>query len=280
MKLLLLMVAFSSLLIPQATGQIISIHGMENNTTSIIFPNPIIHWDLGINNPNIAISVDEVVPKILKLKMSSSFTDTTNMLVVTQDELVYSFKVNYTDTLHRYVYIINKENSVNYNTQRISTDRQTQPEKRDSLGEKEVLKIIQECKENLMRSEIIKKGKVSLRLKNIYIQNDDMYFSLEIDNRSNITYTIDLYNLYMKSNLKKALKGVTSQDIQINFDFIGPRQNEIPAHQNRSIIMHMKKFTLEADKIGVLEIYEKEGGRHLKIRLDNDELLSAKNLLE
>lgn len=212
--------------------------------------------------------------------MSSSFIDTTNMLVVTQDELVYSFRINYTDTLQRYVYIIHQEKAVNYDFQKIKTEEKIQVEQKDSLNEQELVKFIEECKENLMRSETAKKGKVRLRFKNIFIHNDDMYFLLEIENKSNVNYTIDFYNLYMKSNLKKALKGVTSQDIQMNFDFVGTKCSEVPAHQTRSVIMHKKKFTCEADKIGIFEIYEKEGGRHLKIRLDNDELLSAKNLSE
>lgn len=275
MKYIILVVAFSLLLL-KTSGQIISIPGTENKTTSVIFQNPIIHWDLGVNNPNIAVSVDESVPKILKLRMSASFVDTTNMLVVTQDELVYSFRINYTDTLRQYVYIIDKKKSVNYETAG-AIEKNIKLKKKDSLPDKELVEVIHDCKENILRSEIAKKGKVSLKLKNIFIRNEEMYFYLEIENKSNLSYTIDFYNLYMKSNLKKALKGVTSQDIQMDFDFI-EKCTEIPAHHNKSVIMHMKKFTLESDKIGILEIYEKEGGRHLKIRLSNDELLSARNL--
>ena len=75
--------------------------------------------------------------------------------------------------------------------------------------------------------------------------------------------------------MKKALKGTTSQDIQIAHDFLYKEVKEVAAGQIETVIIHVKKFTLEDDKIACLEIYEKGGGRHLKINITNNELLEA-----
>lgn len=37
----------------------------------------------------------------------------------------------------------------------------------------------------------------------------------------------------------------------------------------------MDKFTLEDDKICIFELYEKDGGRHLRLKISNTELLSS-----
>ncbi len=257
-------------------AQVIHIQGTNNKTTSLIFPSDIVHIDLGIQNDCINVGIDENVPHLLKLRMSDGFTMKTNMLVVTQDEHVYSFEITYSDTLSQYVRIIKTEAAVNYSPKILQTPTEIEAEQ-DTISKEELLNRIQNSKDGLIRSDISRKGRISLFCKNIYVHNDDLYFLLEINNQSNLKYTIDFYNLFMASKLKKSLKGTTSQDIQMDFDFVNDLHKVI-AGQIAHVIIHVKKFTLEEDKIAILEIYEKEGGRHMKIKISNNELLNATQL--
>lgn len=268
----MLLIGFSS------KAQIINIQGTKNKTTSLIFPSNIVHVDLGLQNDYIAVNVDENVSSLLKLRMSSDFKEITNMLVVTQDEYVYSFEVSYCDSISNYVHIINSKNAINNQGIKDLTTHEKElivEEKKDSLTNKEILDLINSTEGGGIRSELVKKGRMTLTMKNIFVYDDDLYFQLEINNNSNLKYVIDFYNLFMKSDLKKGFKATTSQDIQISFDFIHEQVTEIMAGEVGSIIMHVTKFTLEDDKIACLEIYEKQGGRHLKIKFTNNELLSA-----
>ena len=256
------------------------IRATKDKTTSILFPATIIHVDLGVDSPFIGVQLDPNVPNLLKIRISPDFSIPTNMLVVTKDENVYSFNIAYSDTLSQYVHIIKKEYAVNAikhgktETKTNIADTQEQVSK-DSLNPSEILKKILQHPIGLLRKEIAKKGKMVLSMKNLFVHNDDLYFQLEINNRSNIKYTIDFYNFFMKSKMKKALKGTTSQDIQIAHDFLYKEVKEVAAGQIETVIIHVKKFTLEDDKIACLEIYEKGGGRHLKINITNNELLEA-----
>lgn len=260
-------------------SQVTDIKATKDKTTSILFPATIIHVDLGVDSPFIGVQLDPNVPNLLKIRISPDFSIPTNMLVVTEDENVYSFNVAYSDSLNQYVHIIKKENAVNAVKQdknETQTDVPANQEvRKDSLTTSEVLNKILQHPNGLLRTEIAKKGKMTLSMKNLFVHNDDLYLQLEITNRSNIKYTIDFYNFFMKSKMKKALKGTTSQDIQINYDFLHKEVKEVLAGQIETVIIHVKKFTLEDDKIACLEVYEEGGGRHLKINITNNELLEA-----
>ena len=275
LSILLLLITLSS------SAQLINIQGTNNKTTSLIFPSSILHVDIGMQNDYIGVNVDQSVSNLLKLRMSSNFKEVTNMLVVTQENYVYSFEISYSDSLANYVHIIKPENAINNQQSEDKTNNSigdTIKEKSEYTIYKEIINLIENYEGNTIRSELAKEGKMTLIMKNIFVKSDDLYIQLEVNNNSNLKYVIDFYNLFMKSDLKKGLTTTTSQDIQIPFDFCNEKTTEIIAGEKKSIIMHFKKLTLEEDKVACLEIYEKQGGRHLKIKFGNNEILSAAKL--
>lgn len=281
MKIIITSIIFILLASINAFAQMKKIQGTENKTTTLIFPGDIVHIDLGIQNPFIGVQHDQGVPNLLKLRLSSGFKEITNMLVVTQDEKVYSFEVSYSDSLNldKYVHIIKKEEAVNALSQ-VPVPKEKEEQliaQKDSLSPNKILDMVLKRGEGLVRSEVVKKGKIKLCLRNIYVHDEDLYFHIEITNRSNLKYSIDFYNFFMCSNLKKALKTTTSQEVQIPFSFM-KEIKEINAGQVENVVLKLKKFTLEDDKIANFEIYEKEGGRHLRIKISNTELITATKL--
>ncbi len=275
LSILLLQITLSS------SAQLINIQGTNNKTTSLIFPSNILHVDLGMQNDYIGVNVDQSVSNLLKLRMSSDFKEVTNMLVVTQESYVYSFEISYSDSLASYVHIIKTEDAIN-NQQHEDTinnsSRDTIKDKSKFHIDNEIINWIENYDGSTIRSELAKEGKMTLIMKNIFVKGDDLYIQLGVNNNSNLKYVIDFYNLFMKSDLKKGLTTTTSQDIQIPFNFCNEKTTEIMAGENKSIIIHLQKLTLEDDKVACIEIYEKQGGRHLKIKFGNNEILSAGKL--
>mgnify|MGYP005759725263 FL=1 len=92
--------------------QMINLYAQDNQviqtcvdkTTMLVFDSKIIHVDLGVNS-GIAYQLDDNIPNILKLKIASSFrlTDTTNLLVICQNDLVFTFDVVYKTDNVKYV---------------------------------------------------------------------------------------------------------------------------------------------------------------------------------
>lgn len=257
--------------------QMANLHAQDNQviqtcvdkTTMLVFDSKIIHVDLGVNS-GIAYQLDDNIPNILKLKIASSFrlTDTTNLLVICQNDLVFSFDVIYRTDIAKYVYLILDSLAVNKNLKslKITTD----------LSEKQIHdKVMSDT--YLPRIPYSKRGRIVLSLENIFTDSKKLYLRCKLENLSSIKYNINFMNLFQTT--EKANKAVSDQDLPIPI-FILPDIKNIDPHGYERFILSCDKFTLENNRIAVLEIYEKNGGRHLKIRITNDLILRATLLNE
>ena len=273
MKSLLILIML--LLSGNIFSQVLKLQGTANKTTSIVFPADIIHVDLGLMDDNIGVEIDPKVANLLKLRLSKNFTTTTNMLVVTKDDNIYSFDIEYVEKLDKYVYIIKLTDAVTAKAiekKKNEISRQNDMTKKDSIN---IITRIEGEKTTLTRTDIAKKNKMVAYLKNIYTTQDNkLYFDIYVSNKSNLGYIIDFHNVYMTTSSKKLLKETASQDIQVP-SILCKKIKEIKAHSNLRLIIQMDKFTLEDDKICIFELYEKDGGRHLRLKISNTELLSS-----
>lgn len=252
--------------------QMANLHAQDNQviqtcvdkTTMLVFDSKIIHVDLGVNS-GIAYQLDDNIPNILKLKIASSFrlTDMTNLLVICQNDLVFSFDVIYRTDIAKYVYLIPDSLAVNKKLKslKITTD----------LSGKQIHdKVMSDT--YLPRIPYSKRGRIVLSLENIFTDSKKLYLRCKLENLSSIKYNINFMNLFQTT--EKANKAVSDQDLPIPI-FILPDIKNIDPHGYERFILSCDKFTLENNRIAILEIYEKAGGRHLKIRLTNDLILRA-----
>lgn len=255
----------------------IQVTATANKTTSIIMPTKIIHVDLGLADPNlIGFQVEESVPHLLKIRVSPNLNITTNMLIVTEDNLVYSFELRYTDSLSHYVSIVKKEQASNYVHKPTSTTvdtNQTPIIANNSTATINDIEIFNR-KSTLERTILISNGKIELELTNILYDKNKMYLVVFMKNKSNINYDIDFTNTYESNERNKKLSSSVKQDQQISHKILSDIKT-LAAKDSKKMIIELPKFTLEANKNFVFEIYEKSGGRHLKLHLTNQEFINA-----
>lgn len=258
--------------------QMINLYAQDNQviqtcvdkTTMLVFDSKIIHVDLGVNS-GIAYQLDDNIPNILKLKIASSFrlTDTTNLLVICQNDLVFSFDVVYKTDIVKYVYLIPDSLAVN------KKNLKSLEIIADLSGKQIHDKVMSDT--YLPRIPYSKRGRIVLSLENLFSDSKKLYFRCKLENNSSIQYNINFMNLFQTT--EKANKTVSDQDITIPIS-ISPEIKRIAPHTSEHFIFSCDKFTLENNRIAVLEIYEKNGGRHLKIRITNDLILRATLLHE
>lgn len=244
-----------------------------NQTTALILPAKISHVDLG-SNQGIAFMLDDSIPKIVKLRINQLFipVEKTNLLVVTQSDKIFSFNVSYAKECLKTVYnipdsasILSKEKKIFQITQHHSIN--------DSLH-----KVLINRNEFLPRVISKTKGGIKLTLNNIYSSDTTLYFLFNLQNRSTIHYNINYFSMYLTTNTTRKLSMMVTQDSQLPYTFIGEKLDHIATNVTRQFIIAIPKFTMEANQIGLIEIAEKNGGRHLKIRFSNNILLEATKL--
>ena len=246
------------------------IHVYLNRTTTLVFHDNIKHVDLGSDN-GIGYQTDDSIPKILKIRINDFFPSigSTNVLVITNNEQIFSFEVLFQQNVTQTVYEIADSSAL---CPPLISEPITDS---DSLYEPDFIKEITTSPKYLSRILFNSKGKIKLQLDNIFTTDSLLYFKCKIVNSSNLMYDIEFMHMYITSGKKLKLK--TKQDTPLSTSFI-IRPISISPHSTSLFVLHTPKFTMEKDNICILECLEKQGGRHLKIKIKNSTLLEAIHL--
>lgn len=235
-----------------------------NKTTNLIFPYAIKTVDRG--SRDVLAQKAKGLENILLVKADRENFAETNLSVFTEDGTLYSFLLNYSSNP-----IV-----INLSLQRDTTSSHTgfsmSPEKEkvpiQALAEKVM------GKKRMIVGVKDSKGKMRLRLNGLYIQGDDFFFQLEVENRSHIAYDIDLLRFFMRD--EKKAKRTATQEIELEPLFVWGDTTAIKEQSKNTVIVALPKFTLPDEKNLHIQLQEKAGGRTLSIKVRNRTILKAK----
>ena len=258
-------------------------HGLEvtfDKTCHVIFPAAIAYVDLG--SANIIAGKADGAENVIRVKAAKrGFKGETNMSVITEDGAYYSFNVKYareprilnvemTDFIHDGEAVNRPNNSMNIYLKELGSE--------SPVLVRLVMKSI--WKENKRRVKHIgsKSFGIQFLLKGIYTHNGLLYFHTEIKNSSNVPFDVDY--ITWKIVDKKVAKRTAIQE-----QVIQPLRTEnfvlnVAGNSNERTVWTMDKFTLPDDKCLVVELAEKNGGRHQSFTIENTDLVRARVISE
>ena len=243
-----------------------------DKTSHLIFPTSIRYVDLG-SDYLIAAKVQDA-ENVLRLKASErDFETETNFSVITNDGRLYSFNVSYNPT----------PEVLNYNflTMQKTLDKVIG---NDILFEE--LGADSPSLVGLLLETIYKKNKRTIKhigaksfgiqfiLKGIYIHNGKYYFHTEVKNKTNVPFQIDFINFKVLDK-KVAKRTVIQERSMIPLRTYKPL-TEISGQATEQNVFLLDQFTIADDKILVIEIFEKNGGRHQVLQVENSVLINAR----
>ena len=258
-------------------------HGLEvtfDKTCHVIFPSAIAYVDLG--SANIIAGKADGAENVIRVKAAKrGFKGETNMSVITEDGAYYSFNVKYareprvlnvemTDFIHDGEAVNRPNNSMNIYLKELGSE--------SPVLVRLVMKSI--WKENKRRVKHIgsKSFGIQFLLKGIYTHNGLLYFHTEIKNSSNVPFDVDY--ITWKIVDKKVAKRTAIQE-----QVIQPLRTQnfvlnVVGNSNERTVWTMDKFTLPDDKCLVVELAEKNGGRHQSFTIENTDLVRARVISE
>ena len=242
----------------------------HQQTSHIIFPTKVI--DIQSGNDLVIFDHAEEIDNIIKCKsISAGFEsfDETSITVISEDKILYPFLVSYKE----YPELINIQINDGIHKQEaiFSSLSINEPQIRD-LGEKIVKKG---CVINNIGTM---DNKMSFSLLGIYVKDDVMMFYLNIENPTKIDYEIDFIKCYVinkKTNRKQSYQANEKEPL---FTYSQPERKVIPANERQAIVFFFRKFTIPNKHKILVELFEKNGGRHLKFSIPYKNLLQAKHL--
>ncbi len=220
-----------------------------NKTTSLIFPFPITHVDRGTKD--VLVQQVKEADNILLIKAATvNFTET-NLSVVTSDGSVYAFTVNYEHQPIKWVYELSSKTSFT------------------------VASYAQSILNNSLTMHGIRDRKLDMlaKVSGIFIQGNTIYYQLQLANQSPIDYDIDFLHFYIRD--KKKSKRTAIQENEMKPLYMAGNTKFVKANSTSTVVVALEKFTIPDSKFLAIEINEKNGGRHLLMKVRNNKIIKA-----
>jgi conjugative transposon TraN protein len=302
MKRILFMVAFATTLISvqaqskPSTGdlyqgmtrkimydRVIPPYGVEvtfDKTVHIIFPSAVKYIDLG--SANIIAGIADGSDNVVRVKAAvKGFETETNFSVITDDGSFYTFNVKYADEPQKlnvemkdFVHDGEAVNRPNNAMDIYLTELGNQSPKLVQL----IMKSIYQEDKRMVKHVGCKRFGIQYQLKGIYTYDGMLYFHTQIKNSSNVPFDVDF--IRWKIVDKKVLKRTAIQETVIEplraYHFV----TQIAGKSEERTVLAMDKFTIPDDKRLVVELFEKNGGRHQNFIIDNSQIIRAQTINE
>lgn len=263
--------------------QMVTPHGVQvtfAKTVHIIFPSAVRYVDLG-SNWIIAGKADGAENVIRVKATTEGFPGETNFSVICEDGSFYSFNARYVHEPEM-LNIEMKDFLENGDTTDFSHTRMNIYFRELGNESPLLVKLIMQSIYKEDRREIrhlgCKRFGVQFLLKSVHSHNGLFYFHTETRNRSNVAFRTDFIRFKIVD--KKVPKRTAIQERVID-----PVRsyNEVLVTEGKSdvrTVYAVPQFTIPDDKLLVIELFEKDGGRHQTIRVENADLVAAKQINE
>ena len=118
---------------------------------------------------------------------------------------------------------------------------------------------------------------MQLDVKGIYIQDGVLYFQFYFQNSSALNYDVQLLRFFIKD--RKRAKRTASQEVEIEPLYISGNIDRIRGRSEQTITVAVPKITVPDKKYLSVELMEKDGGRHLSLKVSNKDILRAAPIL-
>jgi len=243
-----------------------------DKTSHLIFPTAIRYVDLG--SEYLIAGKAEDAENVLRIKATArDFEGETNFSVITNDGRFYSFNVYYSSYPEVLSYdLLTLQKAVGKASGNDVLFEELGNNSPSLAGL--LLKTIYSKDKRIVKHIGAKSYGIQFILKGIYIHNGKYYFHTELRNRTNVPFHIDFVNF--KAVDKKIAKRTVVQERPIIPLRIYKPLNEIAGKTVEQNVFLLDQFTIDGDKILLIEIFEKNGGRHQTLQVENLDLLKAR----
>lgn len=258
-------------------------HGLEityEKTVHIIFPAPVKYVDLG--NTNLVAGKADGAENVLRVKAAvRNFTEETNMSVITEDGDFFSFNVKYVDEplllnieMCDFIHDGEAVNRPNNAMDVYLTELENESPRLVRL----IMKSVYRDDKRRIRHIGSKRFRVQFLLKGLYTHGDLLYFHTEVKNGTHVPFDVDFVSFKIVD--KKIMKRTAMQEQTVYplraYHYI----TRMDGKKKGCSVFALPKFTLPDDKKLVVELAEKQGGRHQEFEVTSGDLVRAETINE
>ncbi|AYB31995.1 conjugative transposon protein TraN [Chryseolinea soli] len=237
----------------------------SNKTSTIVFPASITTVDRG--SRDVLAQKAKGVDNVLHLKAARVNFKETNLTVITTDGTLHVFMIRYSDKPGTLT--VNAHG--NTPSESPASPIQFVSEMTSSELKSHVENILNNPSGHSMKGA--SHFDMRLALQDIYIEGNTLFFHLKLANNSNIPFHTDVLRFYVKDK-KKPKRTATQEVSQMPIYHYG-NAFVINGKSTEELVYALPKFTIPDAKMLTIELMEKNGGRHLHLKIKNKSLLKA-----
>mgnify|MGYP000916790030 CR=1 FL=1 len=269
-------------------------YGLEvtyGKTTHIIFPSSVRYVDLGSPNliagkadgaenvirPVLIAGKADGAENVIRVKATvKDFREETNMSVITESGSFYTFNVKYAEEplllnieMKDFIHDGSEVNRPNNALDIYLKELGCESPKLVHLISKSI------HKDNRRHIKHIgsKAFGIQYLLRGLYTHNGLLYFHTQIKNRSNVPYEVDFVTFKIVD--KKLMKRTAIQEQVIfplrAYDYV----TSVAGKKDGRTVFVFDKFTIPSDKVLMVEMHEKGGGRHQTFTVESEDIVRA-----
>lgn len=302
MKKIILMLAFSAMLFavnaqekpttgdyyngltrPLTFDRMIPPYALEitfNKTVHLIFPSAIRYVDLG--SSDLLAAKADGAENVLRVKAAvRDFSQESNLAVITEDGAYYTFNVKYADepvklSVEMADFIQDGEavnrpnNSLDIYLKELGQE--------SPLLVRLIMKSVYKNDKREIKHIGSKRFGIQYTLKGLYAHNGLLYFHTQLKNASHVPFSVDYITFKIVD--KKVAKRTAIQEQVIYPLRAYNNVQEVGGKTTERMVFTLPKFTIPDDKHLLVELHEKQGGRHQSFFVENADLVCAKVINE
>ncbi len=239
----------------------------NTKTSNIIFPYAIVSVDRG--SAEILAQKATGVENILQVKAAKAGITPSNLSVVTADGKLTTFAVTFSEN----------PSSINLSLDPNAKARESNiflP--KENVDEAEVRKYTEFVLQNKEYTSSYGKGNsgIVLNLRGLFIKGGILYFQFKVSNWTNIGYDIDQFRFFIRD--QRQTNRTASQEIEILPIYVNKVLEHVQGKSYDIIVFALPKFTIPDQKYLAVQMMEKDGGRHVAMKVSSRQILRARPL--
>jgi conjugative transposon TraN protein len=269
---------FSGFTRPLTFDRMIPPYALEvtfNKTVHVIFPSAIRYVDLG--SVDLLAAKADGAENVLRVKAAvRNFSRESNLSVITEDGSYYAFNVKYADEPVKLSVemadLIHGGEAANRPGNTLDI-RMKELEQESPRLVRLVMKSIYKSDRREIRHIGSKRFGIQYTLKSICSHSSLLYFHMQLKNTSGVPFSVDFITFRIAD--KKVARRTAIQEQVIQPLSAYNNLTVIDGKRTERTVFALPRFTVPDDKMLVVELHERNGGRHQRFTVDSSDLMRA-----
>lgn len=251
----------------QTTQLLDTIYANDTKNVVLFFPEPIRQGITG--SDNFVFTYNREKEQYFGLLQAKPGKES-NLLVVNRNGSIFSYIVRYKAKLSKFNYFIPMASSIGNEKPKVNDS--TKAETSEKSIDNSTYYYQKFCSYLLDRNQHI--GRITeryegivLSVENIVFDKEELYFVIQIENKSTLDYDLNFLNLSIETRQKGKRKSLQRMNQEPIFKHNLP--SKIAENEIVRFVYVMPKFSLSNDRRAILELNEKDGERNVELKISH-----------